>query len=95
MIYTAEELKIKVINARLMSRAELNEHEDNLPDIGNSCWWLSDVDENDEDYVAYTSDALQKIEALEKELFAIFEEIRGKDEKQSGAVQAPIGNTTD
>ena len=45
--------------------------------------------------VAYTSDILQKIETLEKELFAIFEEIRGKDEKQSGAVQALVGNTTD
>lgn len=53
MIYTAEELKIKVSNARLMSRAELNEHEENLPEIGDSCWWLSDVDETDEDYVAY------------------------------------------
>ena len=53
MIYTAEELKIKVNKARLMSRAELNEHEENLPEIGDSCWWLSDVDENDEDYIAY------------------------------------------
>ena len=53
MIYTAEELKIKVNKARLMSRAELNEHEDKLPDIGDSCWWLLDIDENDEDYVAY------------------------------------------
>ena len=53
MIYTAEELKIEVAKARLMSRAELNEHEDKLPEVSSCCWWLSDVDENDEDYIAY------------------------------------------
>ena len=53
MIYTAEELKIKVNKARLMSRAELMEHEDKLPEVSSCCWWLSDLDENDEDYIAY------------------------------------------
>ena len=54
MIYTAEELKIKVINARLMSRDEFIEHEENIPALLSfGCWWLSDVDENDDDYAAY------------------------------------------
>lgn len=53
MIYTAEELKIDVKKARLMSRAELMEYEDKLPEVSSCCWWLSDVDENDEDYIAY------------------------------------------
>ena len=53
MIYTTEELKIDVKKARLMSRAELMEHEDKLPEVSSCCWWLLDLDENDEDYVAY------------------------------------------
>ncbi len=53
MICTAEELKIKVNKARLMSRAELMENEDKLPEVSSCYWWLSDLDENDEDYVAY------------------------------------------
>ena len=54
MIYTAEELKIKVINARLMTRDEFMEHEESIPSLPCfGCWWLSDVDENDDDYAAY------------------------------------------
>jgi hypothetical protein len=54
MIYTAEELKIKVNKARLMSRDEFIEHEENIPALLSfGCWWLSDVDENDDDYAAY------------------------------------------
>ena len=54
MIYTAEELKIKVNKARIMSRDEFIEHEENIPVLLSfGCWWLSDVDENDDDYAAY------------------------------------------
>lgn len=56
MICTAEELKIKVINARLMTRDEFMEHEESIPSLpcfGCCCWWLSDVDDNDDDYAAY------------------------------------------
>ena len=56
MIYTAEELKIKVNKARIMSRDEFMKHEESIPSLpcfACCCWWLSDVDENDDDYAAY------------------------------------------
>ena len=45
MIRGKEELNLKVKNARLLTREELAEYEDQLPDIDMGCaWWLADED---------------------------------------------------
>jgi hypothetical protein len=54
MIKTEKELELKVKDARLLTKAELEEYGDYMPKISSAyCWWLADVDETDEDYVAY------------------------------------------
>lgn len=54
MIKTAEELELKVNKARLLTRAELLEHEDYIPYVSsNYTWWLADVDEDFGGEVAY------------------------------------------
>lgn len=46
MIKAKEELNLKVKNARLLTREELAEYEDQLPDIDMGCaWWLADEDD--------------------------------------------------
>jgi hypothetical protein len=46
MIKLKEELNLKVKNARLLTREELAEYEDQLPDIDMGCtWWLADEDD--------------------------------------------------
>ena len=46
MIKTLTELNLKVNNARLLTRQELMDFEDQLPDISmGCCWWLDDEDE--------------------------------------------------
>jgi hypothetical protein len=46
MIKGKEELNLKVKNARLLTREELAEYEDQLPDIDMGCaWWLADEDD--------------------------------------------------
>lgn len=46
MIKTTEELKLRVKKARLLTRQELNDYEERMPDIPLSCeWWLADVDD--------------------------------------------------
>jgi hypothetical protein len=46
MIKLKEELNLKVKNARLLTRDELDEYEDQLPDIDMGCaWWLADEDD--------------------------------------------------
>lgn len=54
MIKTSTELGIKVKNARLLTKAELEEYNEYMPNISFACcWWLADVDEFDDDYIAY------------------------------------------
>ena len=54
MVKTSTELGIKVKNARLLTKDELNEYNEYMPNISFSCcWWLADVDEFDDDYIAY------------------------------------------
>jgi hypothetical protein len=46
MIKAKEDLNLKVKNARLLTREELAEYEDQLPDIDMGCaWWLADEDD--------------------------------------------------
>jgi hypothetical protein len=46
MVKTKEDLNLKVKNARLLTREELAEYEDQLPDIDMGCaWWLADEDD--------------------------------------------------
>ena len=46
MIKEAKEMNIEVQKARLLTRAEFFEFEENLPQINDSaCWWLADVDD--------------------------------------------------
>ena len=46
MVKTKEDLNLKVKNARLLTRDELGEYEDQLPDIDMGCaWWLADEDD--------------------------------------------------
>lgn len=46
MIKLKEELNLKVKNARLLTREEPAEYEDQLPDIDMGCaWWLADEDD--------------------------------------------------
>ena len=46
MIKTKEELSITVKNARLLTRQELVDYEDQMPDISSGCcWWLADLDD--------------------------------------------------
>lgn len=52
MIKTKEELSIAVKNARLLTRDELSEFEDQMPSVSMGCsWWLADKDDYDD--VAY------------------------------------------
>ena len=52
MIKTKEELNLKVQNARLLTRDELSEFEDQIPNVSMNCsWWLADKDDYDD--VAY------------------------------------------
>lgn len=54
MIGTAEELNLKVKGCRLMTREELQKFEEQMPEVNSGvCWWLADVDPNDESYIAY------------------------------------------
>lgn len=55
MIKTTAELNLKVNAARLLTRQELMDFEDQLPDISmGCCWWLNDEDEfGDIAYIAY------------------------------------------
>lgn len=46
MIKLKEELNLKVKNARLLTRDELDEYGDQMPDIDMGCaWWLADEDD--------------------------------------------------
>ena len=46
MIKTKEELNLKVKNARLLTRDELDEYGDQMPDVDMGCtWWLADEDD--------------------------------------------------
>ena len=46
MIKTKEKLNLKVRNARLLTKAELVEFEEQLPEIDMGCpWWLDDEDD--------------------------------------------------
>ncbi len=71
-----------------------NKFNDQISARENRIKYAEEKKSNLKGQATYTSDVSQKIETLEKELFAIFEEIRNKDEKQTGAGQAAIGNTT-
>ena len=52
MIKTKEELNLKVQKARLLTRDELSEFEDQIPSVSMGCsWWLADKDDYDD--VAY------------------------------------------
>ena len=46
MIKTKKDLNLKVKNARLLTRAELEEYEEQMPDVDMGCtWWLADEDD--------------------------------------------------
>ncbi len=46
MIKLKEELNLKVKNARLLTRDELDEYGDQMPDVDMGCtWWLADEDD--------------------------------------------------
>ena len=46
MIKTKEEVNLKVKNARLLTRDELDEYGDQMPDVDMGCtWWLEDEDD--------------------------------------------------
>ena len=46
MIKTATEMNLKVNKARLLTRQELMDYEEQLPEINMGCaWWLDDEDE--------------------------------------------------
>ena len=46
MIKAKEELNLKVKNARLLTRDELDEYGDQIPDVDMGCtWWLADEDD--------------------------------------------------
>ena len=46
MIKTREKLNLKIKNARLLTRYELVEYEEQLPEIDMGCtWWLADEDD--------------------------------------------------
>ena len=46
MIKTKEELNLKVKNARLLTRDELDEYGNQMPDVDMGCtWWLADEDD--------------------------------------------------
>lgn len=54
MIGYAKELGLTVKNARLMTREELETFQDEMPEVSSGiCWWLSDVDTDDDCYIAY------------------------------------------
>ena len=54
MIKTTTELNLTVKGYRLMTRAELQKYEETMPDASfNICWWLADVDPDDECYIGY------------------------------------------
>ena len=59
MIKTRDQLNLKIKNARLLTRDELINYEDKMPDISmGCCWWLADVDGDDVAYAEgnYTDD---------------------------------------
>ena len=52
MVKTSTELNLKVKKARLLTRQEFMDYGDNIPKLPyGGCWWLADVD--DDDNVAY------------------------------------------
>ncbi|MCH5182606.1 MAG: hypothetical protein J1E00_00385 [Oscillospiraceae bacterium] len=54
MVNDAKELGLTIKKARLLTRAELEKHEEILPDVNAGvCWWLADIDPNDDSYIAY------------------------------------------
>lgn len=54
MIGTIEELNLKVKGCRLMTRAELQKFEEQMPEIDSAIqWWLADIDPDDDNSVAY------------------------------------------
>ena len=54
MIGKADELNLAVKGYRLMTRAELQKFEEQMPEASlGVCWWLADVDPDDEYYIAY------------------------------------------
>ncbi len=54
MIGTIAEFNLNVKGYRLMTREELQKFEEQMPDADSGiCWWLSDVDPDDDYYIAY------------------------------------------
>jgi len=54
MIKTTEELNLTVKGYRLMTRAELQQFEEKMPEANMGiAWWLADIDPMDDSYIAY------------------------------------------
>ena len=54
MIKTTEELNLTVKGYRLMTRAELQQFEEKMPEANMGiAWWLADIDPMDDCYIAY------------------------------------------
>ena len=54
MINCSEELGLIIKNVRLMTRGELQSFQDEMPEVSsNICWWLADVDSEDDCSIAY------------------------------------------
>jgi hypothetical protein len=63
MVKDAKELNVKVSKARLLSKAELIEYGESMPEIGGGvAWWLSDI--NDCNEVGYAEGNYTEVEDM-------------------------------